>query len=558
MIVMPQRLSKWTILTGVFLVAAAAAAGALSPPRPTLQSMANSTQGTMPPSTKPGSTGKVKGPTEHLPLLRVTDTSLPEHTIRDDEQFLTSLFSGHPGDGALRGPSYPIYNIDVRVDPNAHIFTGHLDIHFHNNLGADLDHLYFNVWPNATHFRKSGGWEQVMRVRQGALQLPFQQIGTVLTVHFLKPVRNGAAAELSLDFQGRIPRMNDRYGYQGTTITMGNWYPVLAVHDAHGWITPPYFPDGESFYSLTGVYHLHVTLPTGTVLAVGGEQTGTRNNGDGTTTFSYVARGVRDVAWVADPKYHVMTTKTGNTTIYTYFRPDQSNQAEQARLMADIAKQSVEAYSRQYGPYPYPTLRVCAMEGWFGGMEYPQLVMISFPSQRGNSELTTRVDVAHEVAHQWFYGMIGDDEYLTPWMDEAFAQYSEMQFNHRLNLLDKVQFPGHPSYSVSAFPNSDYSAEKSPYFATVYAGGAEAIHRLQQRLGDAKFAALMRAYFNQYEYQVATTADFIQMASKAAGEDLTPFFVDELNIDPTDEGHSPVQDWVARETAVNGRDWVGP
>jgi hypothetical protein len=555
---LPRGMPKWSVPISVFLICAAAAAGALSQPKQAAHTATNTAHDTELAPPHRGSAPNGENPADGTVALRVPDTSLPPRTVRQDDVYLAGLFAKHPGDGAVRCPSRPIYNIDVRMDPKAHTFAGHLDVHFHNNLGQDLDHLYFNVWPNATHYRKYGGWEQVARVRQGALELPFSQKGTVLTVHLLKPLKQGATAALSLDFAGSIPRVNDRFGYQGTTINMGNWYPVLAVHDGYGWVTPPYYPDGESFYSLTGVYHLHVTLPTDTVLAVGGEQTEHSKNADGTTTYTYVARGVRDIAWVADPKYRVTTAKVGRTTIYTYYRPDQSNQGAQAQLMTEVAKQAIESYNREYGPYPYPTLRVCAMASWFGGMEYPELVMISFPSRGVNSDLTTRIDVAHEVAHQWFYGMIGDDEYLTPWVDEAFAQFAEMRFDHRLNLLDRVQVPGHPSYSVSAFPNSDYTTERNPYFATVYAGGAESINRLRQKLGDARFAQLMHAYFAQYQYQVATTADFIQMASKVAGEDLTRFFIDALHIDPRDDKHSPVQDWVARETAVNQREWAGP
>lgn len=495
-------------------------------------------------------------PLPKLTPLSVSVQNLSGTTVAKDMQTVHSLLSAHPGDGTVRGPDDLVYNISATIDPSKHEIALHMTVHLHNNLGTDLSELYFNVWPDAYHYRKDGSYQKVTNVRVDGESTVSTLKGTVLYVKLTKPIKAGANAKVDMDVLAVLPSNIDRYGYEGTKMNFGNWFPMLAVHDSYGWVTPPYYADGESFYSLTGAFHLHVTAPKDFTLAISGEEQGRKANADGTETYDYQAIGVRDVAMVGDSQFKTMEGAVDGVKVYTYYTAA-SNEESQAGLMEQTAKQALHEYNQEYGRYPFSTLRIVAMKGWFGGMEYPQLDMISF-QPRGNSISETKVDVAHEVAHQWFFSLVGDDEYLTPWTDEAFAQFSERRFNHTLPSLQQ----GPPviedvSSPVSAFPDSDFtSGSGEDYYMAIYQDGGRCLYDLMQQMGEPAFNKMMKAYVKQYEYRVTTTQDFIRFVSHAVGHDMTKWFADHF-VNAQDDLNAPVMQWARAEMANNGRGWHG-
>ncbi|GGJ08584.1 hypothetical protein GCM10010885_17120 [Alicyclobacillus cellulosilyticus] len=509
----------------------------------------------------PGQAAAAAVPLQEPPIpklvpVAVTARTLTAQTIARDVKTLQQLLSQHPGDGQVRGPDQLVYQLDVTLAPDVHEFAAHESVHVHNNLGRPISTLYFNVWPDAPHYRQAGGYEQVKGVTVDGKPAHFTLHGTLLTVQLNHPLPAGGEGVVAMDLLAKLPHIQDRYGWNGTNIDLGNWFPILAVHDEHGWVTPPYYNDGESFYSLTGAFHLRITAPKTWVLAVTGQETGVQEHPQaGTVTYDYTAVGVRDVAVVADSTYKVLQGRAGNTAIYVYYTPSEK---ALCTTMLNVAKQALAAYNQWYGPYPYPTLRVCGMVGWFGGMEYPQLVMISFyPGADSASDITA--DVAHEVAHQWFYGLVGDDQYLTPWIDEAFATLSEQRFDHAdISATDPEPAGNHVSYPVSAFGNSDFGGGNAAdaYYTTIYNMGARTLYDLMQAMGEPAFDRMLQQYVQRYMYQVATTEDFMQFVSQAAGKDMTAFFQQHL-VFAHDSDQAPEQPWVALEEAENQRPWSG-
>lgn len=475
---------------------------------------------------------------------------LTTQTARDVQK-LAALEASHPGDGVIRGPDQLIYNIDVTIDPFHHTFSGRLSLHLHNNTPIALTQLYFNVWPDAPHYAQKGSIESVQNAKFDGKNVMVSQKGTVLTMDLQSPLDKGQRGVATFEFHAKLPEINDRYGWEGTTMNFGNWFPILAVYDQYGWVTPPYFPDGESFYSLTAAFHLNVTVPHNEVIATSGDCVATSHHADGTVTYRSDSIGSRDVAMVADSQYKSIQRTIGNTTVTTYYTKSEASQAD---LMETVGVNSLQYYEQHYGHYPFSSLRICAMHGWFGGMEYPGLVMISF-NPNGNSELETTTDVAHEVAHQWFYSLLGDDEYVTPWVDESFATFSEMRFDRHLSsLTGQLPTSQHVSFPVSAFGNSDLTGADPNYFDSVYLGGALMLKDLLTRLGPMEFDDMMKAYFNHYEYNVATTADFMNFASSYTGSNLTAFFHSH-GIYAEDAENSPEKPWARSEEAQNGRNW---
>jgi aminopeptidase N len=172
---------------------------------------------------------------------------------------------------------------------------------------------------------------------------------------------------------------------------------------------------------------------------------------------------------------------------------------------------SLGDFDRRFGRYPYPELDVVLGDfTGFGGMEYPTLVM----SQQWG------VAVTHEIAHQWWYGLVGDDQYHAPWLDEAFATWSEARHD---GVAGRLCRNAHwPDATARVTFGMDYFTEHPrDYGAVVYGEGACALQALSDVLGQARFDRLLRAYVADHRFGWSTTQDF-KTAAQAAASQLSP------------------------------------
>jgi aminopeptidase N len=196
--------------------------------------------------------------------------------------------------------------------------------------------------------------------------------------------------------------------------------------------------------------------------------------------------------------------------------------------MLEAAADQLELLNDQVGPYPYPELDVVDVPGAFGGIEYPGLVFIG---TLGTSWLIE--PTVHEVAHQWFYGLIGDDQLHEPWLDEALATYAEVLFyeasgqpgaatgllSELRNWVRSMPDPTLPiGRGVGEYPNEE------AYAAFVYAKGALFLDALRGAIGDEAFGEFLQTYFSQQRYGFASAEEFQATAEQACSCELDDLF----------------------------------
>jgi aminopeptidase N len=191
----------------------------------------------------------------------------------------------------------------------------------------------------------------------------------------------------------------------------------------------------------------------------------------------------------------------------------------------------VATFDDRFGLYPYRELEfhlINAKRGYDIGVEYPGLVIILL---NGRYTEDTRFVTAHETAHQWFYGVIGNDIYNEPWLDEAFAQYSGTLVEEQwagpaaarrtyerqiVRLASRTQLPAGLSIT-------DYGAWNT-YYAAVYGRGAQFLYTLRGEIGDQAFFDGLRSYYAAHKYGVAHGADVRAAFERSSGRDLGPLF----------------------------------
>jgi len=426
------------------------------------------------------------------------------------------------GDDRLLGPARPHYRMNVTYDANRHVITGTMNVSFANNLGFTLRDLYFNVWANARNFTEAGGGTQIQSVKVNGKPAVFSLNETALHITGLNLSPN-SRPEVQIAFTVKVPNLQDRFGWYGSTVSLGNWFPILAVYDEEGWNTDPYFPYGESFYSLTGNFDVLFTTDRSQVVAATGTQVGKTIFREDSATYHFQAHNVRDFAMELDPNYHIRQTSVGNVKINVYYT---DRQAKYADAMLEAGRGSIALFSEKFGKYPWPELDIVSMEGWFGGMEYPQLIMMSLNDNR--TQEWVKSVTAHEIGHQWFYGIIGNNEYDEPWLDESFATFAAALYMNDLDGLTteptKEEYY-HVSSPVSTFTQHANEGGINAYRQMIYGYGSRTLNELRMELGDDTFYRAMHAWFRAKKFGVATTRDFIRIMQQTSGRDLHDFFV---------------------------------
>ena len=442
----------------------------------------------------------------------------------DTERFAVSMIpEERPALERLDDP--PRYTLDVSVLWDQAMVAGQERLLLTNNEAVPLDEIVFRLFPNAPYYQEGNLEIGVVEANGHSAQFELSREDTVLTVTLPAPLPPEARIDLTLGFTVTVPSRPDRFGVHQNVMALGHWYPELSVYDDEGWHTDPYVPLGDAFYSEASLFTLNLTLPEDVTVAATGVETARRANRDGSLTLTYQGGAVRDMTVVMGPVLEAISTTVGQTTVNSFYLPNDRVGGQQA---LDVAAGSVQTYNELFGPYPYTDLDV--VEGYFlidgspGGMEFSGLVLISSEFYASEGPFTMldmpAMVVAHEVAHQWWYAVIGDDQVDDPWLDEAFAVYSSILYfeakqgrkGAQVQLLENCTLP----YRLVAWAGGDRPIATSlldfgdalTYSAIVYGKGGLFLHRLRETLGDEHFLGLLQSYYAQFKYRVVRPGDF--------------------------------------------------
>jgi hypothetical protein len=408
---------------------------------------------------------------------------------------------------AIRGADPEAYTLDLRyAERGPGQLSGSERIEFVNRGPAPLRRVWLRLWANGPD-----------RCAPRRIQVEIDAPATAgaervrcsaLEVRLGAPVGPGATGAISLRFRVTVRRAADRFGRVRGTVLLGNVIPVLAVRDQRGLHLEPYSDMGESFYSLAARWDAVLRLPerlraatTGTVLSeatAGGER-----------VLQVSSAQARDFA-LAVGRLRVVQAAQGRVRVRVFRGP----RVPGARGSLRVARRALRLLGRRLGPYDSRELDVVLFRGGIGagiGMEYPELVF-SIPS----AEV-----IAHEVAHQWWYALVGNNQYREPWLDESFAQYSQERLHPRSNPCR----PRRP-YALVAAPRRHIRldstmglferASPNAIGEVVYAAGSCALQRLERDIGRNRMTAVLRRLQSRFRHGVMTRSDVLAAIRRVA------------------------------------------
>ncbi len=450
-----------------------------------------------------------------------------------------------------------LYRANVTVDPDAHRVSGELSVRM---IPKDRRHVYFHLYPNV--FRDGSrttdaNWGYILGKNAEPGEISLRDVSvqgkpvaievkdTVVDIPLHGEVKADEETEVHMSFDLKLPHNNGRLSYDDHAMWLGNWLPILAVRQTDGWRLDPYYPIGDPFYSDVADYQVTVSLPDSYQLATSGvESQALVSESRSTKRKEYEVRAsrVRDFAMVVmDKTYQPLTTRVGHTYVKTWAQTGDPD--ETVNRLHEAAVEALGYYNRAFGTYPYPEYDVVKTGGFFGGMEYPGIVFVEKtyfdkPVPQGAAV------VAHETAHQWFYGLVGNDEVNEAWVDESLADYATMaflkQYDRRL-AAEYIANRTRRGEEAAAYARQGLSVwqplyrfpDWRSYIDLVYGRGATMLWKLQEVWGEDRVNLALRYYVQKHLYKLASGEDVISAFSQVAGSDAQPYFDYWLRLDDT-------------------------
>ncbi len=469
-----------------------------------------------------------------LILLLLASCIEPEQAAEDrPAPYKQSLLPAFQRDIASLG-EIPRYHIAVSLDADALTLNGRQQVSYTNEEGSKLGEIYFRLYPNLPQF---GGQMEVQRAAIDGRDTPFsyEAGNTALKLPLTPSLLPDESLQIELDFTVQIPHAADDeshlFGLSQGILSLPNFYPLLAVHEAAGWhldVAPEF---SDAVFSEVALYEVRITAPLDMVVITSGLALEAQPNPDSTQTVYCAGGPMRDFSLIMSREFQLASTTAYGTTVNSYYLPSDKSGGQ---AVLQHAAAALRAYSDAFGPYPFAEFDVVEAPLGKKGMEYPGLILIGTDLYRTRAEGREFL-VVHEVGHQWWYSMVGSDAVNHPWLDEGLTEYSTyfyyLMIHSRAAADELVERRWLIPYQVAVNkgldaitdqPSAAFSEENYEYI--VYAKGALFFHALHQTVGDQIYQDIMRNYLQQYRYGIATPADFLRLAETVSGQELDPIY----------------------------------
>lgn len=465
------------------------------------------------------------------------------------------------------------YEIEASLDTKQRAITAKQKVTFTNNTDKPVDALYFHIYPHRKYSRQEirfiyryAGYFKIDPFPEGfesgdlkiksvvSLQRPlaFSIEGsdqTILKITLDAPLRPKDSKEITLEFSTKVPHTYGRLGWHKGIFILTRWYPILSVLDEKGWHNDPYYLYHHPYYSDASFYKIKLTLPREEIVAATGLVKNEKENKDATKTLEIESvHPVRDFSLGISRYFKVFTLAEGGLKINSYFLPGDEKRAKEA---AANASELIRFNSQRFGQYPYPEFNIVPAFLGYGGEQSSGQIFIDPRVYKLPRFLNRYFDflISHETGHQWFYNIIGSDEYRQMFLDEGMNSYWTLQFlEYKYGPDAKVMvLPRYLKWLMPNFSFRDSSIsrylylakngldrpilgelssfqEPSAIFALAYGKGAAVLEMLKAQIGEEAFLKIIRRYTQEFRFKNIGLGDFMRICNEESGRDLSWFF----------------------------------
>ena len=441
------------------------------------------------------------------------------------------------------------YELVAEYAPETRTLAGTVKVIFENTTENELSVLKFQIYPNA--YRKDALYKPVSTAYEASAYYAGESYGemvissvngsknwelmgedeNILYAYLERSLFPGEKVVLDIGFMTKLASVNHRTGVTRHTVNLGNFFPILCGIKNDGFYECNYYSDGDPFYSECADFKMRLTVPKDYEVAATGTVVEERML-ESKRVYTMSANKVRDFALVLAPNYKTAETTVNGKTIAYYYYADETPKAS-----LEVAKEAFAYFEKEFGEYPYESYSVAETGFCLGGMEYPRLVMISDALK---AEERVRA-IVHETAHQWWYGVVGSDQTQNAWQDEGLAEYSTLLFFEEYEKYGFTReetvmqaLKEYRSYydvygSVLGRTDTRMTRDLKDYISDyeyrclAYDKPLVMFDTLRKSVGDKKFLAGLRRYYETCAYKIASAGDLVGSFEKV-GLDVGGFF----------------------------------
>jgi hypothetical protein len=389
----------------------------------------------------------------------------------------------------------PAYDVALRGSDHGRRWSGRETISFTNPGAAPLDRIWVRLWGNGGHGCRTPRPVRIAHVA-GASAGPPEVFCSAVSLRLDAPLPPGARGSVTFDVDIRAPRRPGRFGRRDRMALFSNAIPALAHLEGGEFRLDRYFPLGEAWTYPAADWTVRLDAPDGISVAAPGVRLpdGARRLEHG-RDYSFAAGGLRSLSGVVDG---VAVTVWG------------ASGGRRSRLAGVMrtARRRLPRLAALFGPYGWPDLQIVVTPD--AAMEHTGLIMTS-PED---------FIVTHELAHEWWYALISNDQAQAPWLDEAFATYSEEAAGAQQRPW--CRRPG-PEARLVTRGTAYFRRHHYEGYGAIYTEGACLLDVLRKRMGAAVFDAALRGYALANRYGWSTAAEF-----RSAMDAASPVPLDDL------------------------------
>lgn len=411
------------------------------------------------------------------------------------------------------------YQIEISIAENYQSLVARESVQYVNNENVNLNEIYLQFFPNAF-----GPFLIINSSKVNGVEVKpeMQWNNTAAKFKLSSPLRPDEEVLLQLEYELKISTDSSfSYGlfvFANGILSLYQFIPLIPVYDQNGWQVHQPDPKGDLTFNDAAFFQVEVDAPQALILAASGTRVSQSVN-DGRRTEIYQAGPVRDFYLAGSEDFQATSRKWQDVVITSYAPAKMKSSSDK---VLDYAENALSIFTKDFGPYPYNELDlICAtMQGAYG-MEYSGIVSISIDlyNPSGGADAATYLQFAtvHEIAHQWFFNLVGSNQVMEPWLDEGMAQYATKLYYlerygvqaadaiketwlQRWQRIQSQPFPiGEP---VSAFIND------VQYSAIIYGRAPLFIEAIREKIGDQVFKKFLLDYSQKYLWKNANTDDF--------------------------------------------------
>jgi len=445
----------------------------------------------------------ITSPSPSCTIIQSSTSSYEVNIEASTPPALTATYENTPIPEEISLTEQTTYQFYISLNYQEHRFSVSEIIDYTNSTGNAISYLPLVVPPAYS--------EGVFHLDSVQMESAYEDSTTYLEkgiLHFqLDPaLEAGERLELSLIFHLTPPYGNSTLGYTERQLLLADWYPFVPPHlDSRGWLVNPPGAVGEYLSYPRSDFSVNLLIsPPDESIVIAASAPLESHEGN---CYRYLASNVRNFSLALSSEYQVSTLENDLAAVWVYTFPEHLDKGVRA---AALALSAWNTFTSLYGDNQRQFLSIVEAD-------------IATADETPKNYYETLI--VHETSHQWFYGLVQNDQANEPWLDEVLATYSELLYieSHHPELVDWWwDFRVH-SYSPTGYVNStiyDYD-EYRPYINAVYLNGVTFLNEIRLGMGDEDFKTFLHAYA-QAGQDYSNAVFFFSLLTDFSSADIAP------------------------------------